>query len=72
MKLTLNYKSAYGNDRYYPACKDSEIICKLAGFKSFTQQQVDYMRREGWELDIKALCAGIAGSIRNGCAFIRG
>ena len=55
MKLTLNYKSAYGNDRYYPACKDSEIICSLADIKSFTQNQINMMKREGWELDIKGV-----------------
>lgn len=54
MKLTLTYKPSFGNDRYYPACKDSEIICKLAVIKSFTQNQVHMMRREGWEIDIKA------------------
>ena len=55
MKLTLNYKSSYGNDRYYPACKESEIICKLADFKSFTPNQISMMKREGWELDIKGV-----------------
>lgn len=54
MKITLTYKSAWGNHRYYPACKDAEIICQLAGFKSFTQQQVDMMKREGWETEINA------------------
>lgn len=55
MKLTLNYKSAYGNNRYYPACKDSEVICYLAGIKSFTQSQIAMMKRETWELDIKGI-----------------
>ena len=55
MKLTLAYKSAYGNDRYYSACKDSEIICHLASIKSYTQAQVNYMRKEGWELDISGV-----------------
>lgn len=55
MKISLKYKSSYGNDRYYADCKDSEIICKLAGFKSFTQNQVDMMKREGWELDINGV-----------------
>lgn len=54
MKLTLTYKRDFGNDRYYPSCKDSTIICKLGAFKSFTQLQVDMMKREGWELDINA------------------
>lgn len=54
MKLTLNYKREYGINRYYPACDDSKIIAKLGNFKSFTQAQVDYMRKEKWELDIKA------------------
>lgn len=55
MKITLTYKTAYGNDRYYPACADAEIISKLAGIKSFTQGQVNMMKREGWELDIKGV-----------------
>ncbi len=54
MQLTLTYKKDFGQHRYYPACNESKIITTLAGFKSFTQQQVDYMKKEGWQLDIKA------------------
>jgi hypothetical protein len=54
MKITLNYKSAWGNQRYYPACDDSEVIAYLAGFKSFTTQQVEYMKKRGWTVDILA------------------
>lgn len=54
MKLALTYKREYGINRYYPACHDSIVIAKLGHFKSFTQSQVDYMRKEQWDVEIKA------------------
>ena len=52
MKLTLTYKSVFGRDSYYPGDDISRQICHLGGFKTFTQDQVDYMKKEGWELVI--------------------
>jgi len=38
MRLTLIHKSAYGNDRYYPACENSQLLLRLGrgGKLSFT------------------------------------
>lgn len=54
MKLSLTYKTVFGRDSYYPADDISRVIARLGGFKSFTQEQVALMKKEGWELDIKA------------------
>lgn len=54
MQLTFVYKSEFGQKRYYPDCKNSKIIAKLGGFKSFTQDQINMMKVEGWELEFKA------------------
>ena len=54
MQLTLTYKFVYGNARYYPADDASRVICRLGGFKSFTHEQVNMMKNEGWELKMLA------------------
>ena len=54
MKLTLTYKSVFGRDSYYPADEISRVIAKVGDFKSFAPWQVEAMKKEGWELDIKA------------------
>ena len=53
MKLTLTYKSVFGRDSYYPDDNDGKLIARLGGFKTFTIEQINMMRKEGWELDIK-------------------
>lgn len=58
MKLTLTYKSVFGRDSYYPADDIGRVIAKLGGFKSFTDHQIALMKKEGWELDIKAAIPG--------------
>jgi hypothetical protein len=54
MQITLTYKKVFGNDLYYPADDTAKVICNLGGFKSFTANQVDVMKKAQWELDIKA------------------
>lgn len=53
MKLTLTYKSVFGRDSYYPDDDISKVIARLGGFKTFTIEQINMMKKEGWELDIK-------------------
>lgn len=53
MKLTLTYKSVFGRASYYPADETSRVIALVGGFKSFTTHQVETMKKEGWEVDIK-------------------
>lgn len=53
MKLTLTYKSVFGRDSYYPDDDTGRTIAKLGDFKSFTQHQIEVMKKAGWELDIK-------------------
>ncbi len=53
MKLTLTYKSVFGRDSYYPDDDDGKLIARLGGFKTFTIEQINLMKKEGWELDVK-------------------
>ncbi len=53
MKLTLTYKSVFGRDSYYPDDDISKVIARLGGFKTYTIEQINLMKKEGWELDIK-------------------
>ncbi len=53
MKLTLTYKSVFGRDSYYPDDDISKVIARLGGFKTYTIEQINLMKKEGWELDIR-------------------
>jgi len=53
MNIKLTYKTLYGNERFYPSCKNSEVIAYMGKFKSFTREQVQKMREAGWKLDIE-------------------
>lgn len=52
MKLTLTYKSVFGRDSYYPDDNNGKLIAQLGGFKTFTIEQINLMKKEGWELII--------------------
>lgn len=58
MQIKLLYKTVFGRDSYYPDDDTSRIICRLIGCKCFAPWQVDIMRKEGWELDIKGAIPG--------------
>lgn len=53
MKLTLTYKSVFGRDSYYPQDDISKAMARLVPCKCFSPWQIDLMKKEGWELDIK-------------------
>ena len=53
MKLVLTYKSVFGRDSYYPDDDDGKLIANLGGFKTFTIEQINMMKKGGWELDIR-------------------
>ena len=53
MYIEVEYKRAYGNDRYYPSCKDSRIIASLMDCKSFKKESIDYMELMGWQVKVK-------------------
>lgn len=53
MTLTLEHKTVFGNELYYPICKDSKIIVRLMGRQAFTEQQVKELKADGWTIDLK-------------------
>ena len=54
MKLTLNYKSVFGRDSYYPQDTMGKAIAELIPCKCFTHWQIEIMKKAGWELDVTA------------------
>mgnify|MGYP001575319182 FL=1 len=52
MTLTLKHIRSYGNDRYYPACKTSSVLCELLGRKSLTADQVNILKR-AFDIEVK-------------------
>lgn len=49
--MHLHYVKSYGNDRYYPNCTKSSAILVLMKAKSFTEQNVEILRKH-WTVQI--------------------
>lgn len=43
-QISVEYKSSYGNHRYYPQCDISKTIIKLMKAKSFTADDINLLR----------------------------
>ncbi len=50
MKLTLLHIRSYGNDRYYPLCSHSQMICELLNRKSLTLKQIELIKK--YEIEV--------------------
>jgi len=51
--IILEYKNSWGNDRYYPRCSLSEIICELLNQKCFTKDQMRMLEEKGFKIQLK-------------------
>ena len=52
--VTFTISREFGKYRYYPDCDTSKDIVTLAGVKSLTQAQIEFMKSRGWEVEVKA------------------
>jgi len=51
MKIKVEYKSAYGQARYYPTCDKAKALAHLMGVKTFTAgAMLDITNRLGAEV----------------------
>lgn len=53
MGIKVKYVRSYGNDRYYPACELSKMICELLNQKSLTMEQLEKIKAYGYQLEME-------------------
>lgn len=51
MKLSLKHIRSYGNDRYYPVCALSTMICELLNRKSLTMEQIEIIKKFNYKVE---------------------
>lgn len=52
LRIILKHVRSYGNDRYYPACPLSQMICELLNRKSLTFEQLEIIKSHGVSVEI--------------------
>ena len=53
MYIWVTTKESYGRRLIYPACETSDILCKLAGTTTLTDQAVKYIKALGYNIKVK-------------------
>lgn len=49
-ELKVTHKNKYGIDRYYPACRRSQIFANIAGTKTLNSKTMIYIKELGYTL----------------------
>lgn len=49
IKIAVN--NSYGNERYYPRCNLSEMLCVISGTKTLTLDMISTISRYGYKID---------------------
>ena len=52
MEILVEKKSVYGNAHIYPRCRKGEILCELAGTKTFTPQAIRLCKELGYTFKV--------------------
>jgi hypothetical protein len=47
-ELKVTHRNEYGIDRYYPACRRSQIFADIAGKKTLNSQTMTYIKELGY------------------------
>ena len=50
MDIEFSLKIAYGKERYYPRCSNSNTLAKLMKCKSLTRKQLTTCKKAGWNV----------------------
>lgn len=53
ISLLVEHKTVFGNELWYPADDDGEVIVRLMGRKAFTPEHVEQMKKAGWDIKAK-------------------
>jgi hypothetical protein len=55
MKIDVYYKTVYGNDLCYPACKDAKVFADISKQKTLSVYTLDSVRRLGYNVNVVAM-----------------
>jgi len=53
MNFEFEYRVEYGNVRYFPLSKDSQILLDLMNRKVLHHAEIKLMRMGGWKVEVK-------------------
>lgn len=53
MKITVEIKTVYGNERIYPICDKALLLAELAGSVTLTRASIDIIKKLGYEIVVK-------------------
>ncbi len=51
-KLTVSLDKAYGKELVRPLSQNAQLLCELAGSKTFTQQAINTLKKLGYEFEV--------------------
>lgn len=51
MQIKVTIRSAYGQERVYPACDHARLLARLAGTTTLTQQHLVYIAALGYTIE---------------------
>ena len=52
MKIIIKKKNVYGENRYYPICKDAKLFAEIAGTVTLTLDNLQRIRDMGFKLEL--------------------
>lgn len=53
MELTVKIKQVYGQDLIYPACNVSQAICRVAGRKTLSHNDIELLKGVGFTFKVE-------------------
>jgi|TARA_B100000519_G_C14100720_1_gene370882 hypothetical protein len=53
MKIVIKKKNVYGENMYYPVCKDSKLFADIAGTITLTIENLERIREIGFRLELQ-------------------
>jgi hypothetical protein len=51
--LTVKIERVYGEDKIYPVCQTSHLICDLLEQKTLTQRNITRLKEIGFSIEVK-------------------
>ncbi len=54
MEIKVTVKNVYGQDLYYPACKDARTFALIASTKTLGRSDLSLINRLGYDIEVVA------------------
>ena len=52
MKIIIKKKNVYGDNKYYPICKDAKLFAEIAGTVTLTLDNLERIQDMGFKLEL--------------------